>query len=192
MEVFSDCNCLCVFVGQGFWSHVSRATSLSVYSLVVGCSLEAFFNNVDHLVSFSDKVTHRAVLGQIKSTLNDHKQHVVLQHCCMRVKLNMFLEVLDGKPNILSFTADSIWDFTIIPMIIMLQAARNILRKFQWLFTSAETGGRPRPHLRLWFEGLVAEVEPFVAPRQHRPGVPGPKPLHVRSQRRRPEEYKHK
>jgi hypothetical protein len=53
---------------------------------------------------FSDKVTHRAVLGQIKSTLNDHKQHV----CCMRVKLNIFLEVLDGKPNILSFTADSI------------------------------------------------------------------------------------
>ena len=58
-------------------SHVSRATGLSVYSLVVGCSLEAFFNNVDHFVSFSDKVTHRAVLGQIKSTLNDHKQHVV-------------------------------------------------------------------------------------------------------------------
>ena len=58
-------------------SHVSRATGLSVYSLVVGCSMEACFNNVDHLVSFSDKVTHRAVLGQIKSTLNDHKQHVV-------------------------------------------------------------------------------------------------------------------
>ena len=71
-----------------------------MYSLVVGCSMEAFFNNVDHLVSFSDKVTHRAVLGQIKSTLNDNKQHVV--------KLNTFLEVLDGKPNILSFTADSI------------------------------------------------------------------------------------
>ena len=34
---------------------------------------------------------------------------------------------------------------------------------------------------------MVAEVEHSVALRRHRPGVQGPKPLHVQSQRKRPE-----